>query len=175
MQNPRVRRQVRPKWSPRAGSISTMFESDATAPTFASFAPPSLPRILCGQSCAESPPPHHHTIIQRCKCRRAGHGTAAFRRLPNTEENNAKTATVDAKTMTADLLVGSTRPDAATNDTAIAESPMRRRVVLASILGNGLEWFDFVSYGYFASIIATVFFPAGSELALMLTYATFAV
>jgi MFS family permease len=54
---------------------------------------------------------------------------------------------------------------------------MRRRVVLASILGNGLEWFDFVSYGYFASIIAKVFFPAGNDhsLALMLTYATFAI
>ena len=52
---------------------------------------------------------------------------------------------------------------------------MRRRVVLASVLGNGLEWFDFVSYGYFASIIAKVFFPAGSDLSLMLTYATFAV
>jgi MFS transporter, MHS family, proline/betaine transporter len=57
----------------------------------------------------------------------------------------------------------------------IAESHMRRRVVLASILGNGLEWFDFVSYGYFASIIAKVFFPAGSDLSLMLTYASFAV
>ena len=52
---------------------------------------------------------------------------------------------------------------------------MRRRVVFASILGNGLEWFDFVSYGYFASIIAKVFFPADSDLSLMLTYATFAV
>jgi MFS transporter, MHS family, proline/betaine transporter len=52
---------------------------------------------------------------------------------------------------------------------------MRRRVILASILGNGLEWFDFVSYGYFASIIAKVFFPAESDLSLMLTYATFAV
>jgi MFS family permease len=58
---------------------------------------------------------------------------------------------------------------------AAAESRMRRRVVFASILGNGLEWFDFVSYGYFASIIAKVFFPAGSDLSLMLTYATFAV
>jgi hypothetical protein len=28
---------------------------------------------------------------------------------------------------------------------------MRWRLVLASILGNGLEWFDFASYGYFAS------------------------
>jgi MHS family proline/betaine transporter-like MFS transporter len=64
---------------------------------------------------------------------------------------------------------------AAPDDAAITESRMQRRVVLASILGNGLEWFDFVSYGYFASIIAKVFFPADSNLSLMLTYATFAV
>jgi MFS transporter, MHS family, proline/betaine transporter len=63
----------------------------------------------------------------------------------------------------------------ATGDDAVAERRMRRRVVLASVLGNGLEWFDFVSYGYFASIIAKVFFPADSNLSLMLTYATFAV
>jgi MFS transporter, MHS family, proline/betaine transporter len=67
------------------------------------------------------------------------------------------------------------KPPATTDDAAIAESRMRRRVVLASILGNGLEWFDFVSYGYFASIIAKVFFPADNDLSLMLTYATFAV
>jgi MHS family proline/betaine transporter-like MFS transporter len=68
----------------------------------------------------------------------------------------------------------SNKPLPAANDIA-AETRMRRRVVFASILGNGLEWFDFVSYGYFASIIAKVFFPAGSDLSLMLTYATFAV
>jgi hypothetical protein len=61
----------------------------------------------------------------------------------------------------------------AANDAAITDNRMVRRVVLASILGNGLEWFDFVSYGYFASIIAKVFFPADSNLSLMLTYATF--
>src|SRR5665213_1109631 len=67
--------------------------------------------------------------------------------------------------------------DSSADEVALTQSRMRRRVVLASILGNGLEWFDFVSYGYFASIIAKVFFPAGSDhsLALMLTYATFAV
>jgi MFS transporter, MHS family, proline/betaine transporter len=64
---------------------------------------------------------------------------------------------------------------AVADDTAVAESRMRRRVVLASVLGNGLEWFDFVSYGYFASIIAKVFFPADSSLSLVLAYATFAV
>ena len=79
--------------------------------------------------------------------------------------------------MATDPLVGAMPPDNtdSANDTAMAASRMRRRVVFASILGNGLEWFDFVSYGYFASIIAKVFFPAGSDLALMLTYATFAV
>ena len=57
----------------------------------------------------------------------------------------------------------------------ITQRRMRHRVVLASILGNGLEWFDFVAYGYFASIVADVFFPAESNLSLLLTYATFAV
>jgi len=65
--------------------------------------------------------------------------------------------------------------DSSANQAALTQNRMRRRVVLASILGNGLEWFDFVSYGYFASIIAKVFFPADSDLSLMLTYATFAV
>jgi hypothetical protein len=60
-------------------------------------------------------------------------------------------------------------------DPAAAERRMRYRVVLASILGNGLEWFDFVAYGYFASIIAHVFFPAEGNLSLLLTYASFAV
>jgi MFS family permease len=66
-------------------------------------------------------------------------------------------------------------PIVAADAAAASQNRMRRRVVLASILGNGLEWFDFVSYGYFASIIASVFFPEGGNLALMLTYATFAV
>src|SRR5215469_6624267 len=60
-------------------------------------------------------------------------------------------------------------------EAATAQRQMRHRVVLASILGNGLEWFDFVAYGYFASIVADVFFPAESNLSLLLTYATFAV
>jgi hypothetical protein len=86
---------------------------------------------------------------------------------------------VDFETMTPASPLRSTPPNnsdklpATIDDAAIAESRMRRRVVLTSVLGNGLEWFDFVSYGYFASIIAKVFFPADSNLSLMLTYATF--
>ena len=50
-----------------------------------------------------------------------------------------------------------------------AERQMLRRVIFASVLGNGLEWFDFISYGYFASIISKVFFPSGGDLGLLLT------
>ena len=79
-----------------------------------------------------------------------------------------------------DPSVASPLPDSSGRSPAEAppiDARMRRRVVFASILGNGLEWFDFVSYGYFASIIAKVFFPAGTDhsMALMLTYATFAI
>ena len=53
---------------------------------------------------------------------------------------------------------------------------MVRRAIFASVLGNGLEWFDFLIYGYFAKIIAQVFFPGGSGfVSIMLTLATFAV
>ena len=93
--------------------------------------------------------------------------------------NTYQTVTVDLKTMTPDPSFAPRLPIPPDQQPAVAadhiDSRMRRRVVLASILGNGLEWFDFVSYGYFASIIAKVFFPANSDLALMLTYATFAI
>lgn len=51
-----------------------------------------------------------------------------------------------------------------------------RRAVIASVIGNGLEWFDFLIYGFFAAVIADVFFPARNpELSLILTFATFGV
>ena len=53
--------------------------------------------------------------------------------------------------------------------------PGLRQAVLASVIGNGLEWFDFLSYVYFASTIARVFFPLSDHTAsLMLTLGVFA-
>jgi MFS transporter, MHS family, proline/betaine transporter len=53
---------------------------------------------------------------------------------------------------------------------------MVRKVVIASILGNAFEWFDFAIYGLFAVTIARLYFPAGNALAsLMLTLATFGI
>jgi MHS family proline/betaine transporter-like MFS transporter len=33
------------------------------------------------------------------------------------------------------------------------------RVIFAASIGNTLEWFDFLIYGYFAVTIAKLFFP----------------
>ncbi len=36
----------------------------------------------------------------------------------------------------------------------------RRRAIVAGIAGNVLEWYDFAVYGYFAPVIAGIFFPS---------------
>jgi MHS family proline/betaine transporter-like MFS transporter len=48
--------------------------------------------------------------------------------------------------------------------------------VLAGAIGNVLEWYDFMLYGYFAPVIAGLFFPSTeSSLSLMSAFAVFAV
>jgi MHS family proline/betaine transporter-like MFS transporter len=50
------------------------------------------------------------------------------------------------------------------------------RLVMAASIGNALEWFDLVVYGFFAVIIARLFFPAGNDtVSLLLTLGTFGV
>jgi len=47
-------------------------------------------------------------------------------------------------------------------------------VILAASVGNALEWFDFLIYGYFAVTISKLFFPTGNETAsLLLALGTF--
>jgi MFS transporter, MHS family, proline/betaine transporter len=55
--------------------------------------------------------------------------------------------------------------------------PGRRwRAVAAASIGNAFEWFDFIIYGFFAVMIARLFFPAGSEtVSLLLAFASFGV
>src|SRR5215470_8139743 len=48
--------------------------------------------------------------------------------------------------------------------------------IAAAVIGNALEWYDFIVFGFFAVIIARLFFPAESQYAsLLLTTATFGV
>nr|WP_231752986.1 MFS transporter [Burkholderia sp. TSV86] len=62
-----------------------------------------------------------------------------------------------------------------TEDT-IDERRARRRTVAAAALGNGLEFFDFTVYSFFAALIGKLFFPATTDIgALMVSLATFGV
>lgn len=52
----------------------------------------------------------------------------------------------------------------------------RRRAVIASVIGNAFEWFDFAVYGMFAVIISHHFFPAENDVSsLMASVAAFGV
>ncbi|MDR3099519.1 MAG: MFS transporter [Paraburkholderia sp.] len=53
---------------------------------------------------------------------------------------------------------------------------MVRRIVFSSSIGNALEWFDFLVYGYFAPVIAKQFFPVHDEwLSTLLAIGTFGI
>src|SRR5580658_9555544 len=62
-------------------------------------------------------------------------------------------------------------------ETAVGSSmpPMTlKRVIIAATIGNVLEWFDFVVYGFLAVTIAEVFFPTGNPtISLLVTFGAF--
>jgi MHS family proline/betaine transporter-like MFS transporter len=62
------------------------------------------------------------------------------------------------------------------SQSGVASPPQSpRRTVLAGLIGNVMEWFDFAVYGYFASVIGSQFFPDSSPAAQqLLTFAVFA-
>ncbi|AHB05682.2 MULTISPECIES: MFS transporter [Pandoraea] len=67
---------------------------------------------------------------------------------------------------------------AAPNATASSArtSPHAWRVIVSASIGNALEWFDLVVYGFFAVTIAKLFFPTGNDtISLLLTLGTFGV
>ncbi|SDQ83914.1 MFS transporter, MHS family, proline/betaine transporter [Paraburkholderia fungorum] len=71
-------------------------------------------------------------------------------------------------------------PLAAASPHAASAAPLSkavvRRIVFSSSVGNALEWFDFLVYGYFATIIAKQFFPMQDEwLSTLLAIATFGI
>lgn len=52
----------------------------------------------------------------------------------------------------------------------------RKKAVVAAVIGNFVEWYDFTIYAYFAVVIAPLFFPAEDRLvSLMATFAVFGV
>jgi MHS family proline/betaine transporter-like MFS transporter len=56
----------------------------------------------------------------------------------------------------------------------MVDQPPIHRIIIAASIGNALEWFDFLIYGYFAVTISKVFFPNGdATVSLLLTLGTF--
>ncbi len=52
----------------------------------------------------------------------------------------------------------------------------KRVLFFAGIVGNIIEWYDFVIYGYFASVFAKLFFPVSDPaVSLILSFSAFAV
>jgi MHS family proline/betaine transporter-like MFS transporter len=48
------------------------------------------------------------------------------------------------------------------------------RVIIAATIGNVLEWFDFLVYGFFAATLAEVFFPTDNPtVSLLITFGAF--
>jgi MHS family proline/betaine transporter-like MFS transporter len=61
-------------------------------------------------------------------------------------------------------------------DRAEAAAGQSRKAVVAGVIGNVLEWYDFGVYGYLVSAISQLFFPSSDALAsLLLTFAVFGV
>lgn len=55
-------------------------------------------------------------------------------------------------------------------------SVSRNRQVVAAVIGNALEWYDFIVYGFLASVIARQFFPSDDEYtSLLMALGTFGV
>jgi len=52
----------------------------------------------------------------------------------------------------------------------------RKTAVIAGVIGNIIEWYDFALYGFMATILSSLFFPSKSHVAsLLATYGVFAV
>src|SRR5437763_3671168 len=57
---------------------------------------------------------------------------------------------------------------------ATPRRPALSRMIVAAMIGNVLEWFDFVVYGFFAVTIAEVFFPAHDpSVSMLITFGAF--
>jgi MHS family proline/betaine transporter-like MFS transporter len=50
-----------------------------------------------------------------------------------------------------------------------------KKVITSTMLGNGLEWYDYALYGTFSALISQQFFPKGDAVAaLIATFGIFA-
>lgn len=67
------------------------------------------------------------------------------------------------------------RNSSRTAGSATVNKSTLKKAAAASFIGNFVEWFDYASYGYLATVITAVFFPASSPISgLLATFGVFA-
>lgn len=68
------------------------------------------------------------------------------------------------------------KPKLRKEEITIVDTGSARKAVVATAVGNGMEWFDFGIYSYLAATIGQVFFPnVSGPMQLVFSFATFAV
>ncbi|NUK31991.1 glycine betaine/L-proline transporter ProP [Parageobacillus sp. VR-IP] len=73
-------------------------------------------------------------------------------------------------------ILGSSHKKLRKEDITIVDTKLAKQAVIATSLGNAMEWFDFGLYSYLAVTIGKVFFPESDpSVQLIYSFATFAV
>ncbi|MFP3919226.1 MFS transporter [Lysinibacillus telephonicus] len=68
------------------------------------------------------------------------------------------------------------KPKLKKEEITVVDTSSARKAVMATAVGNGMEWFDFGIYSYLAATIGQVFFPdVSGPMQLVFSFATFAV
>ncbi len=87
----------------------------------------------------------------------------------------------NGKPLVANIRTGGAAPQrnsasAARSANGAESQGLLKKAAAASFIGNFVEWFDYASYGYLATVIAAVFFPQSSPTnALLATFGVFAI
>lgn len=95
--------------------------------------------------------------------------------MPLSPEGNERQREKSTGPSTPQATENGRRMDDAPREEDTDENKVLKKAAGASFIGNFIEWFDYASYGYLATVIGTVFFPKSDETAqLMSTFAIFA-
>src|SRR5579883_3089089 len=156
------------------GTVCRKRKRPQAGPQARSHAEPTIARFrgLCAaesfHSCADTEPTLSGHMMASARC------SAKATRVRSRQGSAAGSVTKS---------IGQTQPSAKESvmsslsstipSTAFASKPLQ---VAAAVIGNALEWYDFIVFGFFAVVISRLFFPADSQYAsLLLTTATFGV
>ena len=92
--------------------------------------------------------------------------------------NESNSAHTQAQLANSELTNSSAKPSQSLSESEAIKAQREvtvTKVALSSFLGNFIEWFDYASYSYLATVIAAVFFASNDTSGLIMTFAVFAI